>query len=367
LTKRRFIDTVNKKDCGFVVKKLTLYILLILGAVGQIVARDTQAQSAQAQGAELRFNVTPKAGLIYGEATETIYARSTGRQKLSELVWEMRPLFYAGMEADFAMRKAGWKAGLFARASFKAGIPAHSGSMRDSDWMTQQTVNGRTVSTAVDYLNYYSVHNNRTRAAFLADAEAGVSWRVGESGLFRLSLRYSMMYHKWAASGGSLLYPTGHSQDLEGVVCVYLQERHIFSPVVAFSGNLYRAFSLEASLAATPFVFSMSVDDHIIRDPALYFYGNQYFGLFVEPSLRLSWKPTRRFSLAVEAAWRGVFFARGNQKVWYYGDENRSTTTQGSRTLGSGYRAWDISILATVHIVNRTTTRARSVAPLNAK
>jgi outer membrane protease len=277
------------------------FILFLLGINGGLPAEDPSNYSLSLNGS---------IGLLYGQSEEIVYRDEKTGDKLSQLLWDLKPLVYAGVEGKFRWQRPGSAWSIFADALFKAGIPGKTGVMEDRDWI------------ALDYpqwLTLYSVHDNKTERAFLIDARSGVSFRFFREFLLKPSIAYHFMSFSWAARGGSFLYPSSygdHAYQLSpDTVISYEQTWHILSGGIAFYGAFNRYFDIELSLALSPLIWSRSVDNHILRN--LVVTDKLNGGIFAEGGLRFSFTPMDSFALSLSAAYRHISGPRGNSTYDY--------------------------------------------------
>jgi outer membrane protease len=288
-------------------------------------------------------------GVLYGQSEEIVYPNGTSRDYLSQLLWDMKPLLYAGVDAEYRWQKPGNTWGIFADTTFKFGFPGITGVMEDRDWI---------VRDYPDWLTHYSVHDNKTEQAMLADADIGVSFQI-RSFLVKTYLSYNMMYFTWNGQGGSFLYPAEdsdkdgnldqqqHRYYLEPIsVITYKQTWHVVSPGVSFYGEFNRYFTGEIGLKISPLIWCIAVDNHILRD--LLITDRLNIGLFIEPSLSFSFTPTSRFSLSLSAQYRNISFLRGDSTS--VGDEVYKDYKTRSHTYenagGAGYSMFDVGLAA---------------------
>jgi outer membrane protease len=294
---------------------------------------------------EHNFSIGGSLGLLNGQAEETVYRASYSNYKLSELLWNFEPLTYAGLDIKYSWLKPGNRWGFFTNGSFKLGFPGETGVMEDRDWMTLNSPN---------WLTHYSVHNNKTKSANLTDLNLGASFLIFKKFLLKTYISYHYMYFSWAASGGSILYPTwdidgdGESDGDHyyfpfyniGTVGTYEQTWHIVSPAISFYGEFNRFFDIEISFGVTPFIWCASVDHHLLRD--LVVTDDLKGGVFIEPSLLFSYKPSDHFVLSFSFTYREISETRGDGIYKYVGEPSFTATNQS----GAGYKAFDIGIIA---------------------
>jgi outer membrane protease len=297
------------------------------------------AQSTNENGYNLSLGASM--GLLAGEGEEIVYRYSYSGDKLSQLLWYMEPLFYAGIDINYSWHKPGNSIDFFTGGSFKFGFPGKTGQVEDRDWMSKEYA---------DFLTHYSVHENRTRSASLIDANVGVSFTVFEKYLIKTFLAYNCMMFSWTAIRGSFLYPVstdGHSYLPESVkVGTYKQTWNIISPGISFYGAFNRWFDIDISLKLSPVVWLSAKDEHLMRNLVVTekFMG----GLFVEPSLLFSFKQNDFVTWALFFSYKNISGSRGDSIYKQQGEQAMKAKNLG----GAGYSAFDIGIMAKINIQN---------------
>jgi len=93
--------------------------------------------------ARFPYTVTLSAGfgLFAGQAEEIVYAGSSKTSlpawddddKLSQLLWDLKPLVYGGVGAVFAPRDPWTRSGFYLETGVSLGIPGRVGVMEDRD------------------------------------------------------------------------------------------------------------------------------------------------------------------------------------------------------------------------------------------
>jgi len=303
-------------------KKYNFLIMLVITAMGLF-----------AQNNEHSFSLGVSLGLLGGQSEEIVYRNSKSGYMLSQLLWDMKPLTYAGVEVHYNWQNPANKWGLFTDAFFKFGIPGNTGIMEDRDWM---------FGTYPDWLTHYSVHDNRTQKAMLIDINAGASFKIFEKFLIKPFLSYSYMNFSWAASGGSFLYPDEDGDHFYLItdtdVITYEQTWNIISIGVSFYGAFNRYFDVDISIKLSPLIWCTAVDNHISRN--IIFVDSMFSGFFFEPGLLFSFTPNDFFKLSLSVKYRNISGARGNAKI------------EGEQAVyynigGAGYSVFDIGLVAT--------------------
>jgi len=322
------VEPFLNKNCLFV-------LLLILAGF-----------SVNAQNGHL-FSVGFSAGLLSGTSEEIVYRSSSANSYLSQLVWQLSPLVYAGIDIGYSWQGPANPesvfgkifSGFFVDASFKYGFPGDTGSMEDRDWIRQPTW----------AVSHYSLHNNRTETAMLAGLDLGKSFTIFNE--FRLSvfLSYNLMYYSFSARGGTFLYPEldgGHFYDSgSDNVVIYKQFWQILSPGITFYGGFNRYFDIELFFKASPLIKASSFDEHLSRDLQI-INDPMYFGLYIEPGLVFTFKPpVSRFMLSISLNYKNISGTRGDSRYRYPANSNVY-----SRIGGAEYSAFDIGITAKIKI-----------------
>jgi outer membrane protease len=270
------------------------------------------AQEQPVNNSGFRFSLGASAGLLHGQGEEIVYWEEGSDRKRSQLLYDSKPLGYAGVDVSLDWQKAGSRWGFFTDGTFKFGFPGQSGLAQDSDW---------TEEDYPDWLTYYSVNDNGTDRAILIDVDIGASFRLSEFFLLKAYLAYNFIEFAWIATGGSFLYPPppdnpghGYLRDSNYEVGKYRQTWHIISPALAFYGKLNRYFDIELSFAISPFIWCDALDKHLLRNPTLDVFFDMSGGLFIEPKLVFSYTPKDFLSISLAVSYRNISGARGEGK-----------------------------------------------------
>lgn len=284
-------------------------------------------------------------GLLNGQSEEIVYRDEKTDDKLSQLLWDIKPLVYSGIDIRYSWRKPENRWGLFADALLKFGFSGETGAMEDRDWL---------VLDYPKFLTHYSVHNNKTENALLVDASMGVLIPMFEVFLLKPYISYSFMHFSWTANSGSFLYPPSdkenvieHAYLIQPIdVGTYEQTWHILAPAVAFYGEFNRYFNIELSLKLSPFVWCSDEDNHIGRNLIITKDTNN--GFFFEPGFVFSFVPGDGFfTVSLDFAYRSIRGARGDGKYDYQDESSLITKNMN----GTGYSAFNIGIVARIGIL----------------
>jgi outer membrane protease E len=272
-------------------------------------------------GQPYAFSLSTGPGIIYGTVYEIVYQSSTSDDYLSELQWELKPLWYLGLNLSFGPRDILRRWGISADLGIKAGIPMVTGTMEDRDWLAPNTVPGS--------LTNFSSHDNKTQAAVLADLDFAFSLPFKKYFFFKALLSLDYLFLKMEARDGYIQYgpnnpspsrttpyepwsPSFQKEPLAGAGIIYIQHWILLSPGISLGAVLDRV-TLEASFKITPAVLSIAIDEHILRD--IVFTDYMAGGLALEPALDIGVELTKNFSVGLTARYRHIVKTRGNEVI----------------------------------------------------
>jgi len=267
---------------------------------------------------------------------------------LSELTWDMKPVCYVGINADFGIKDPFSKPGLFSSLAVKLGIPGHSGDLEDRDWM----------SSVSSDLTHFSRHENETNGLFLIDFSFGATF---PSKYFYLKpfISGSCMHFSFAGSNGYFQHSTENPKNsgiydpietadkkfVEGKVISYQQDWLFLSAGLSIGTNILYPFLIDISFQISPFTFCSATDNHYYLSlngtyyvaSANYKVFNDFTwqGLFLEPkgSIALDLKNVK---ILLEASYRHISKTKGESKLNDYLSTNK---------VGAGLSAIDIQFL----------------------
>jgi outer membrane protease len=279
-----------------------------LGAVAPVCSQ--QAAGAPAPGPQAVLSVHTGAGVLYGTATELVFAYSGGsRFIVSELDWALQPVFLA--QSALRLKAFG---SLSASLVLTSAFPAQSGFITDSDWLNYPA--DTTTKTN------FSRHECFTERALIIDARLGWDFPLGK--LFRLTPFGELggMLFEWTARNGYLQYPDGwfsatppdppypsYTEDpiieVYGTGIVYQQNYLIPALGLEMGLRLGRRLDVALSFAFSPFVTCKDLDNHE-------FAGADYTesmasGMSIQPSLALELRLSDRAALALDASYRRIW------------------------------------------------------------
>jgi outer membrane protease len=325
--------------------------VIILGAL--VPGLPVQGQSRPLPGPDkapfpYALSLFSSAGFLYGRGEEILYKYPGEEIQLSQLLWNVKPLFYYGAALDFSRIRPLEKPGFFGFFSLKFGFPGKTGVMEDRDWMTTQ-----------DELTNYSLSDNYTNQALLFDLLLGQSLPLGDRTLIKLSLGLSYMSFQWTGRDGYVRYSRNENTPLDDSV----ERSPLYGPSIAYSQNwllispelgveifLFTRFRVNLSFQVSPLVFCFARDDHVMR-----FREFQDFvsgGLYLEPRGGFAFSFRERFELSLSVSYRHIRGAHGESYARRTGPEGEGTFlfSKSAEEAGAGWYALDSGLVFKVRL-----------------
>jgi len=285
-------------------------------------------------------SVSPQAGLIYGQVFEYVYPnplqRETKAELYSELKWEIKPVYYVGLQLDFEPADIMRSLGFFSSLSFKAGLPNDSGVMEDRDWFFPEN----------SELTRFSSHTNRTNSFFALDAALGISLPVKSIICFKPFLSGSWMRFSFTGRDGyydykDIKHPKGQ---LSGDVINYRQDWLLVATGFSVETNVLYPFAIDVSFQISPFTYCNALDEHIKRE--VFFRDYTSMGLFFEQKLNITLN-MNRIALLLDVSYRRIGKTKG--KSYKKGEEYTDFTIVQNEG-GAGLSLLDTRFLVKIHL-----------------
>ena len=276
-------------------------------------------------------------GFVHGQSLELVYPipNDTKGELLSELKWDMKPVFYYGINIDFEKIDLLSSPGFFISASFKAGIPAVSGTMEDRDWQSEES----------DALTNFSSHDNKTQRLFMADLITGASIPIKSLLYIKPFISGSWMHFYFSGRDGYGKYASRNWETIEfnGEVITYRQDWFLFATGFSIGTEILRPFTFDLSFKISPLTYCNATDEHLIR--SMTFKDFTSFGLYLEPACSVSLN-IKRFELSLEFAYRYIGRTRGKS---YIKGENTGKYFISENDAGAGLSILDTRFLVIFH------------------
>ncbi len=295
-----------------------------------------QDQDNNKKESNYQFSTGASLGMLYGTSFELVYR--TGDILLSELTWDMKPLFYFGSFVEFSRKDPMEKTGFYAKLGLKFGFPANTGFMEDRDW------------EAANYeLSNFSRHDNFTNSALLLDFAAGISIPGFSTVIITPFLGFNYMHYKWTGRDGYLQYASGTNAwddslpkiPCYGPVISYSQNWIIFSAGFSVRYPFLKRFVIEGGFSFSPLILVYALDDHFLRSTkGLQFHDEVSGGYLLEPTLGFTYRFTPKMQLNLKASYRYTNNTKGNSQG--YNNENDSLVSVS--LAGAEYQVWDLGL-----------------------
>jgi outer membrane protease len=276
-------------------------------------------------GQPYAFSLSAGPGVMYGTAYEIVYRDSASDDYLSELQWELKPLWYLGLNVSLDPQDILQRWGISVELAVKAGLPGKTGTMEDRDWMFPSTVSGA--------LTHFSSHDNKTRAAVLADLDLALSLPF-KNFFFKPLLSLDYIFLNMEARNGYTQYGPNYpvpradpyepwsssweKEPITGTGITYIQHWILFSPGISLGAVLGR-FTLTGSFKITPAILCITIDNHVLRNTVFTDYMKG--GLALEPALDVSFRLTEGMSVVLAASYRHITKTRGDDVIAEKGED----------------------------------------------
>jgi outer membrane protease len=315
-----------------IIRKIKLLITLAIVIFSPVMAK--------AEDNKYALSLSPLLGVLYGQGEEIVYKYLSQDKFLSQLLWDQKPLLYAGVEAEFGPRSFYEKSGICASFSIKCGLPFKSGIIENRDWDDLYD----------DDLTHYSRHDAFSKNAILADLSIGYSWRITNRLALGANGAFSFMHFSWSGSDGYYQYAELISYrhykpwdeniiktEFKGPVINYTQNWFIVSPGVSLKLRINSLLSLDGNFFYSPLILSVNKDEHLLKE--LSYKDHTYFGHHLKAGASLVFSISERVGLLFNLSYKTIFGSRGDTEV-----ERNNNKTRNYGNSGAGYSSLDLAL-----------------------
>lgn len=280
-----------------------------------------------------QFSLSPFTEIVYGESFEYVYKSD---KILSELIWDMKPLYFLGLEAGLE-----WKKGLSLNAEASFGLPMVTGHMEDSDW--------RFLDFNIDAgKTDFSRHLAELEYATVLEVRGGWNFSSTNQGRgvvsFTPSIGYRYYSWKWKGQDGYVQqsYPSYYEWEESqtkvpayGVGISYEQKFYIPTIGVSSSFAPNNKLKMELGITFSPLVYSYNIDRHFqptigydYRESTIWteYHDILTDGIFFEPSISVIWSVSKTAHLFLNARKTQISSLRGNTAILSLGSSVPSWT-----------------------------------------
>lgn len=316
-----------------------IFLLIAFPAFAQETKNDAAINAADeiTPSPRYSFSMSASSGVLLGRTEEIVYKNPTGNDYLSELLWQVMPVWYIGAAFEFSP-KVHTNSGFYAAFKGTFGVPfSSSGTMQDRDWTHDND----------NKLTNFSEHTNRTRALTLLSLRAGWSFPAGKFLAVRTYLNINYDYFSFSAKNGYYSYESDlwEKKNLYGELITFTQMFAAISPGVSFYFPLHKKFSFDV-FAGVGYVFIYKDEDnHLKKDMQFIDFANG--GIAVHAGTNLSLKPRGKFSFNLNFSYRYKGLIRGYSE---YSDTNNGILYLTADPIGAALSLFDLGLSITLSL-----------------
>ncbi|MDR3173352.1 MAG: omptin family outer membrane protease [Treponema sp.] len=284
------------------------------------------------------LSLSPQFGFLYGQGEEQVYRDKNSDSLTSQLLWDLKPLFYGGIKLEFAQRNPLEGFGGFGALSMKFGIPMGTGVMEDRDWLA---------SNFPGAVTHYSRHEALSKGALILDLAAGPSIPAGPLLVLRPSLGFSYNRFSWTSRNGYTHYSSAKAPltdsdpkvPVSGTVVSYSQDWFYMPLGLSLLVMPGRRFSGILWFHAGPVLKFLGLDEHHLTFTQ---YRDEIRGgYFLEPGGEFRFSLGEHFFLRAYGSWRRFSTQPHGESYSMKGGEDWSFL---GNTSGGGLQTMDLGL-----------------------
>jgi outer membrane protease len=326
-----------------IVYAFALFVSIGMGALFPMLTYGQDSFDFTILKTPYRISLAANAGVLIGRSEEIVYKYADRDDKMSQLLWDLKPMIYLGAALSFARSDPLAGPGVTVDMSVKPGLPLPSGSMEDRDWYDADLAwlypGNPKYSLDNPDLKCFSTHDAYLQGGFLLDFSGGITMPIQQTVALKALFALSYMQFSWTGRDGYREYMREdwerRSDGFDGTVIAYHQVWLIVSPGIGVFWPFHRAWSLDFRFFISPLVYAGAEDHHLERK--LQFNDYMRGGLYLEPSLDIAFAPGRFFSLVLHGSWRHIAGTRGDTSI------NESSQLNKNKA-GAGFSAFDVGL-----------------------
>ena len=246
----------------------------IFGAILYIFAASMVFALPDPEEIDWNLSIEPLFGAKIGELGEFVHLRDCvySDNKLSELNWEYKPIFYLGAQVA-----GGWK-GVGISTYITVGLPKQCGVTKDSDWQNILISN----AAACQYKTNYSESDNYLDSSWSWGVKGGYTFKPWHFFEITPYAAFDIDYKGFTAKDGSYWYGKSITKDGVSVYAPYDDDSN--NSTDTFSGavigynrytylvwlgtqvqfNLPYNIGIQAGFQIAPYMYSDSRDSHLL-------------------------------------------------------------------------------------------------------
>lgn len=331
-------------------KRILLALSILVSSAFNLQALESLDGAFLEEGDNVGFTIEPSFGYLLGQAREIVYdtnddstqgMSSSNGYYLSELIWDLKNIFYIGTSASINIKNR-----FYINTGIWTAVNDGSGFMNDYDWIYWNSDDGRPYflhdRDGKTDLSNWSESSVSLVNSLIFDINGSFDFIPYKKNSMTVLIGYKYIYWDWTDSVIDSLY-----DGVEDVIEVglngidYNLGLHIPYLGIGYGLETIRGLEFRGRIIYSPFVIAMDHDHHILR--SLHFYDNAYFGQFISGSLEIGYQFTSFFCLIGRISGDYLFEKKGSTYVY-----NESQALLGIIPDGAGiqYQAFSISLNA---------------------
>jgi len=318
---------VKNRHIHFILASLVFYSVLAAGTGAQA------AEPAAKKSSDWHLVLEPLFGIKNGAVGEYVYSNDT---KLSELDWDIKDIWYAGMNSTVTYKRFNFLFGIqgaFAKAS---------GDISDSDWKNLN-----------DTKTNYSISDNSIKNDITVQFEISFDFRPVSFLIIRPAAGFDYEHRKFQADNGTAwygnktngVYSAYDSTDrtvktFTSTVITYEQQYYIYWLGATISCEPFRNLHFSALGAVSPYFSTESVDHHVLTG---YYFKDEPEGSFsaFKAAFSVSYDITPKLSFCLTCYTAQSKIIRGST---YYKTSANGTYIKDSAEAGASFKYYGASL-----------------------
>jgi outer membrane protease len=271
-----------------------------------------------------QFQLSLQAGLIHGMTHELVFDQG---QKISEIVWEMKPIIVTGYTISAKPHKR-----VATHFSYWSGVNNHIGSVEDSDFKD-------------GIKSSFSKHTATLERAYLTDLYIGYDFLQSNPVALTGILGYSLRRIKMGAKDGYVESPPGSTpKDIFGMGIVYEQIYKFPYIGISLDYVLQKRLALNLSTFYSNHVAIDTLDNHFRR--GIDFYDTVRGGVYYAVGPSANFRIGRNNVLSVSSLYMRIKEVQGDSYSVNTATGEKSSTRENG--AGTRFNAYTVALSWTV-------------------
>lgn len=298
-------------------KKQLFFCFLIIFLASQLSAMQSLNGALVDDEEFLGITIEPSFGYLFGQVREIVYdsaGESTGGESsyvgnyLSELIWELSDVLYAGVSVSENFNNR-----LYVNTGIWTAVNKGTGFMNDYDWIyedafgTPYVLHDRNDKTDI---SHWSLSSVELVNSFVADINISFDILPMRAWNFSVIAGYKYLTWDWTDSIIDSYYDGSPDAIPVGVNAIdYMVDIHV--PYLGIGGGFYPGenFFIDGRIVYSPFTIAADHDHHILR--SIHFKDYVYFGQFISAAVKSGWKFNNSILMNIQVLGDYLFEKKG--------------------------------------------------------